>query len=78
MDLLTTYTHDSELLALTALSLANTPQLVIPLNYSAISSQPRLQNSTDTLLQLSWLKLLGTDHIENTVLLFLRSCPLQR
>jgi hypothetical protein len=56
---------------------ANTPQLNCQLNYSAISFQPPLQNSTDLLLQLPWLLLLGTDHIENPVLL-LRAYSLPR
>jgi hypothetical protein len=70
MNLLITYTHHTELQVITALSListryksllqllclrryctANIPQL----NYSAISSQPPLQNSTDPLPQLALL-----------------------
>jgi hypothetical protein len=52
-----------------------------------LSSQPPVQNTTLSLpcrtqlnssLQLPWLWLLGTDHIENAVLLLLRSCPLLR
>jgi hypothetical protein len=41
------------------------------LNYSGIYSQPPLLISTHSLLELSWLYLLGTDHIENTFLLLL-------
>jgi hypothetical protein len=50
---------------------ANIRQLNCLLNYSAITSQPPSQNTTDSLFQLSWLYL-GTDHIENNVILLLR------
>jgi hypothetical protein len=61
-----------QLLCSCCYSLAYIPQLHCQLNYSAFSSQSPLQNSTDSMLQLSWLWLLGTDYTENTVLLLLR------
>jgi hypothetical protein len=43
----------------------------------ALSLQPPVQNSTQ-LIAPTVVELLGTDHTENTFLLLLRSCPLQR
>jgi hypothetical protein len=54
---------------------ANISQLNCHLNYTAISYQPPLKNSTDLVLEL---ELLDTDHTENNNLLFLRAYSLPR
>jgi hypothetical protein len=100
MDLLTTYTHHSELHALTTLTLISTfykslahaksSQSSLDVSWQRIWTMKILQllcsrrcplantPQLNSLLQTVLLTVLGTDHIENTVILLFRWCSLQR